>query len=76
MVGAKFTDPHKVVTELLTDYVNRQLSRPTGNKMAETMAHHLVGMRTARKYRVDISEEKRNVMAREFLRGVLSDHAV
>jgi len=76
MVGMKFTDPHKIVTEMLSGYVERQLSRPSSNTTAEVMANHLVGMRFARSYRMDIPDGKRNLMAREFLRGVLSDHAV
>ena len=76
MVGMKFTDPHTIVTELLTKYTYTQLSRPMGNKTAESMAHMLAGMRISRYYRVDIPEGERNLMAREFLRGVLTDHAV
>ena len=76
MVGMKFTDPHKIVTELLTKYAYTQLSRPVGNKTAESIAHYLTGMRVSRYYRADIPEGQRNLMAREFLRGVLTDHAV
>ena len=76
MTGMKFTDPHKVVTELLTRYTRKQLSRPGGNITAEAIGHTLAGMRVSRYYRVDIPEAQRNLMAREFLRGILADHAV
>ena len=76
MVGMKFTDPHKIVMEMLSQYVTKQLSRPSSNTTAEVMANHLAGVRFARSYRVDIPEGTRNLMAREFLRGILSDHAV
>lgn len=76
MVGMKFTDPHKIVTEYLTEYAHKQLGRPGGNKTAEGLAHLLAGMRISRRYRMDIPEGERNFMAREFLRGILTDHAV
>lgn len=76
MVGMKFTDPHKIVTEMLTKYAYAQLSRPMGNKTAEAIAQMLAGARIARYYRVDIPEKERNLIAREFLRGILTDHAV
>ncbi len=76
MVGMKLTDPHTIVTEMLTKYAYKQLSRPMGNKTAEALAQYLAGMRIARRYRVDIPKGERNLMAREFLRGILSDHAV
>jgi len=76
MVGMKLTNPHKVVTEALVKYADAQLRRSTGNKTAESIAHYLAGMRISRYYRVDIPEGQRNLMAREFLRGVLTDHAV
>lgn len=76
MVGVKLTDPHKMMMQYLADYAYSQLSRSTGNKTAESLAHMLAGMRIAQYYRVDIPEGKRNSMAREFLRGILADHAV
>lgn len=76
MVGMKFADPHKIVTKYLTDYARAELSRSGGNKTAEALAHMLAGMRVSRYYRVDIAEGERNLIAREFLRGVLADHAV
>ncbi len=76
MVGMKFTDPHKIVTEYLTQYAYKRLSQPMGDKTAEGLAQLLAGMRIANHYRVDIPEGERNLMAREFLRGVLADHAV
>jgi len=76
MVGIKLTDPHKVVTAYLTDFANAELANSRGNKTAELIANMLVGMRISRHYRMDIPEDKRNLIAREFLRGVLTDHAV
>lgn len=76
MVTMKLTDPHKIVTQFLTQYASEQLSRPTGNTTAEVIAHMLAGMRMANRYRLDIPEGERNYMAREFLRGILADHAV
>jgi hypothetical protein len=76
MVGMKFTDPHTVVTEYLTQYAYTQLGRSNGNKTAECLAHLLAGMRISRYYRRDIPEGERNYKAREFLRGILADHAV
>lgn len=76
MVGMKFTDPHKVVMDYLTEYTCKQLGRSGGNKTAEGLAHWLAGMRISRYYRKDIPESERNLMAREFLRGILTDSAV
>ncbi len=76
MVGMKFTDPHAIVTGILTEYTLKELARPTGNKTAEAMGHMLAGMRISRYYRVDMPEPGRNLIAREFLLGMLSDHAV
>lgn len=76
MLGMKLTDPHKIVTDILTNYASAELSSPRGNKTAEALAHLLSGMRISRYYRVDIPEGSRNLMAREFLRGILTDHAV
>ena len=76
MVGIKLTDPHSIVTAMLTDYANAQLKSSSMNKTAESFGHLLAGMRISRYYRRDISEQDRNVIAHEFLRGVLADHAV
>ncbi|SBV90765.1 hypothetical protein KL86DPRO_10083 [uncultured delta proteobacterium] len=76
MVGMKFTDPHKIVTEYLTEYACKHLSGSRGNITAEGLAHVLAGMRISRYYRMDIPESDRNFMAREFLRGILTDSAV
>ena len=76
MVGMKFTDPHKIVTEYLTKFAYNELTESTGNKTAEGLAYYLAGMRISRHYRMDIPESTRNVVAREFLRGILTDHAI
>ncbi|CAK7063913.1 MAG: hypothetical protein DELT_01553 [Desulfovibrio sp.] len=76
MVGMKFGDPHAIVTSLLTDYVQKELAKGSGNKTAESLASTLAGVRISRQYRRDIPESDRNVIAREFLRGILADHTV
>ena len=76
MVGLKLTDPFKITTEMLTNYAREQLDRPKGNKTAEAIAQVLAGIRVSRYYRVDIPEPGRNLMAREFLKGVLTDGPV
>lgn len=76
MVGMKYGDPHKIVVSMLTDYVQKELARNNNNKVAESMGHMLAGMRISRLYRRDIAEPARNLIAREFLRGILADYHV
>lgn len=73
MVGTKYGDPHKIVMGFITNYVRRQMGGARPNKTAEAMAHLLAGVRTSRLYRVDIREAERNVVAHEYLRGILAD---
>lgn len=76
MVGMQYGDPHTMVVNMLTDYVRKELARDSTNIVAESMGHMLAGMRVSRLYRRDIAEPGRNVIAREFLRGILADHHV
>lgn len=76
MVGMKVTDPHKIVTTMMTEYTLKQLNGSYTNKTAEAIGHMLAGMRVSRHYRRDVPEAERYTMAREFLRGILADHAV
>lgn len=66
-------DAHTIVTGLLTDYVTRQLDSPNPTKTAESIGQMLAGMRISRYYRVDIPESARSLLAREYLRGILTD---
>lgn len=74
MVGMKFNDPHKIVMEMLTQYVRKELTTGSPSKTAEAMGNILAGVRTSRLYRRDVAEPLRNVIAREYLRGILADH--
>lgn len=74
MVGMKFGDPHKIVMGLITSYVQKELGTTTPNKTAEAMGHLLTGIRVSRLYRRDLAEPLRNIIAREYLRGILTDH--
>lgn len=67
---------HEIVADMLARYADEQLSRPYGNKTAESIAHLLAGMRVTERYRVEPSQGQRNSLAHEFLRGVLTDKAV
>lgn len=74
MVGMKFGDPHRIVTEMLTEFVRKELRTNSSNKTAEGIGYLLAGERMSRRYRRDIAEPLRNVVAREYLRGILADH--
>ena len=73
MEAMKMGDSHKIVMEMLSNYVGRQLNQARPTKTAEVLAHLLAGIRVTRHYRVDIPEPGRSLMAREYLRGVLTD---
>lgn len=73
MIGS---DSHEIVADMLVKYADKQLSRPNGNKTAESIAHLLAGMRVTEYYRVEPGQGQRNSLAHEFLRGVLADKAV
>ncbi|GHV50403.1 hypothetical protein FACS1894168_1460 [Deltaproteobacteria bacterium] len=75
MLGMKLGDPHHIVMGMLTKYVNNQMSGdkiPT--KTAEAIGSLLTGIRVSRLYRRDIAELTRNVISREYLRGILTDY--
>jgi hypothetical protein len=75
MVGMKIGDPHKIVMGLLTRYVRGELDgADTPTKTAEALSHLLAGIRVSRLYRRDVPEQARNSLAREYLRGILTDH--
>ena len=76
MVGMKYADPSKIVASMLTDYVRKELAQNNNNKTAESIGYTLAGIRISRMYRRDISEPTRNLVAREFLRGILTDRHV
>jgi hypothetical protein len=76
MLGMKFNDPHKIVTEMMADYVLKELGNNSYNKTVESLAYVLAGICTSRRYRRDLAEPERNLIAREYLRGVLADHYV
>lgn len=73
MLGMKYGDPYKIVNNMLTDYVRKELARSGNNKTAESLGHLLAGIRISRMYRRDLSESAKNEIAHEFLRGVLTD---
>lgn len=66
-------DAHKIVMTLLNNYVQRQLADARPTKTAEALGHLLAGIKISRYYRVDIPEPGRTLMAREYLRGILTD---
>lgn len=74
MVGMKYGDPHKIVMELLTRNVQKELAAANPSTTAESIGHILAGIRMARLYRRDIAEPLRNTIAREYLRGILMDY--
>lgn len=76
MTNLQLSDPFRITTEMLTDYVREQFGRPAATKTAESLAHLLAGIRVSEYYRTDISEADRTLLAREFLRGVLADDSV
>lgn len=73
MVAAKLGDPRAVVMGFVAQYVKRELARTYPNKTAEVMGNLLVGVKVAQHCRTDLSESVGSVLAREYLRGVLTD---
>ena len=73
MEGMKIGDPYKIVMGMIRSYVQRQYADDRPTMTAELLANTLTGVRWARYYRVDLPEPGRNLMAREMLRGVITD---
>lgn len=74
MLGLLLADSHKIVTDQLRNYVERQLDSGSVNKTAEAIGHYLAGLKVSRYYRADMTEPENTLISRQFLRGVLADY--
>ena len=75
MAAMKLGNTYEMVLTMLTRHVQSRLKK-NGNPGApvQGLANLIAGLRVSRQYRRDIPEHLRNIVSREYLRGILTDH--